>query len=64
SPCMIPLIVPPTAADSPAATSAHDIITKIELDVQEAKDSLTDAKPRQAYYVNHYRGPEIPYSPG
>ena len=44
--------------------TAHDIITRIHLDVQEAQDNLLTAKIRQAYHANEHRAPEDVYEVG
>ena len=63
-----PHIIPPLAPLYTNATTeqitAHDIITRIALDVQEAQDNLLTAKIRQAYYANEHRTPEDIYEVG
>ena len=64
SPRIIPPLAPLPANATPAEVEAHDIIAKIEADVQQAQDALTAANIRQAYHANQHRGDEIPYQPG
>src|ERR1700676_1419363 len=63
-----PRIIPPIAPLSENATTeqitAHDIITRVHLDVQEAQDNLLAAKIRQAYHANEHRAPEDVYKVG
>ena len=44
--------------------TAHDIITCVHLDVQEAQDNLLTAKIHQAYHVNEHWVPENIYEVG
>jgi hypothetical protein len=64
SPRLIPPIAPLPRDASVEHTNAHDIITRVALDVQEAQDNLTAAKIRQAYHANEHRAPEDVYEVG
>jgi hypothetical protein len=43
------------ASASNAEVDAHEIITRLELDVKEAQVNLLAAKIRQAYHANEHR---------
>ena len=60
---ILPFAPLPTNATT-EQTTAHDIITRITLDIQEAQDNLTAAKIRQAYHANEHRAPEDVYEVG
>jgi hypothetical protein len=64
SPRLIPPIAPLPRDASVEHTNAHDIITHVALDVQEAQDNLTAAKICQAYHANEHRAPEDVYEVG
>src|SRR6202790_199921 len=64
SPRIIPPIVPLTENATAEQITAHDIITRVHLDVQEAQDNLLAAKIRQAYHANEHRAPEDVYEVG
>jgi hypothetical protein len=64
SPRIIPPIVPLSENATAEQTTAHEIITRITLDVQEAQDNLLAAKIRQAYHANEHRAPEDVYEVG
>src|SRR6202789_2627255 len=64
SPRVIAPIVPLTENATTEQITAHDIITRVHLDVQEAQDNLLAAKIRQAYHANEHRAPEDIYEVG
>lgn len=64
SPRVIPPIAPLDDEASTARITAHDVINQLKIDVQQAQDSLTAAKVRQAYHANAHRAPEIFYEVG
>jgi hypothetical protein len=64
SPCIISLITPLTTNATAEQTTAHDIITRVTLDVQEAQDNLTAAKICRAYHANEHWAPEDVYEVG
>jgi hypothetical protein len=64
SPHIIPPIAPLPTNATAEQTTAHDIITRVTLDVQEAQDNLTAAKIHQAYHANEHRSPEDVYEVG
>jgi hypothetical protein len=64
SPHLIPPLVPATDTDTPEQISARTIISKLELNVQDAQDNLLAAKVQQAYHANIHRGPEDVYKIG
>ena len=61
SPHIIPPITPLTENANAEEITAHDIITRVALDVQEAQDNLLAAKIRQAYHANEHQAPEDVY---
>jgi hypothetical protein len=63
-PRLIPPIIPLPRDASTEQVTAHDIITQVALDVQEAQDNLTAAKICQAYHANEHRAPEDTYEVG
>ena len=66
SPCVIPPLVPerlPLELRS-AMTQAEEVITKVNLDIGEAKDNLLAAKVDQVHYANTNHGPEVVYNVG
>jgi hypothetical protein len=54
SPRLIPPIAPLSRDASVEHTTAHNIISWVALDVQDAQDNLTTAKIRQAYHTNKH----------
>ena len=64
SPRLIPPIAPLPANATVEQITAHDIITRVALDVQEAQDNLLAAKIRQAYHANQHCAPEQVYTIG
>jgi RNase H-like domain found in reverse transcriptase/Reverse transcriptase (RNA-dependent DNA polymerase)/Integrase zinc binding domain len=64
SPRIIPPLIPLSPDATPEQTTAHEIITRITLDVKEAQDNLLAAKIRQAYHANEHRAPEDIYEVG
>jgi hypothetical protein len=54
SPRLISPITPLLRDTSVEHTTAHDIISRVALDVQEAQDNLTAAKIHQAYHANKH----------
>jgi hypothetical protein len=64
SPQIIPPIAPLPSNATTEQTTAHDIISRVALDVQEAQDNLLAAKIRQAYHANKHRAPEDVYEIG
>jgi hypothetical protein len=64
SPRIIPPIAPLPTNATAEQTTAHNIITCVTLDVQEAQDNLTAAKICQAYHTNKHRAPEDVYKVG
>ncbi|KAF9538488.1 hypothetical protein CPC08DRAFT_610095, partial [Agrocybe pediades] len=64
SPRVIPPLLPQPSDASPAHITAREIIEQVNMDVQQAQDSLTAAKVRQAYHANQHRGDEIVYKEG
>jgi hypothetical protein len=64
SPRIIPPIVPLAENVIAEQTTAHEIITRVTLDVQEAQDNLLAAKICQAYHANEHRAPEDVYEVG
>jgi hypothetical protein len=64
SPRIIPLIAPLPTNATAEQTTAHDIITCVALNVQEAQDNLTATKIRQAYHANEHQVPEDVYEVG
>jgi hypothetical protein len=64
SPRLIPPIVPLPADASAEQITAHEIITRVELDVKEAQDNLLAAKIRQAYHANEHRAADDKYKIG
>ena len=61
SPCIIHPIVPLTKNAITKQITAHDIITCVHLDVQEAQDNLLTAKIHQAYHTNEHWAPKDIY---
>ena len=64
SPCVIPPLIPLNIDATPEQTAAHEIITRVALDVKEAQDNLLAAKIHQAYHANEHRAPEDIYEIG
>jgi hypothetical protein len=64
SPRIIPPIVPLTENVTAEQITAHDIITHVHLDVQEAQDNLLAAKIHQAYHANEHRALKDIYEVG
>ncbi|KAF9550320.1 hypothetical protein CPC08DRAFT_647956 [Agrocybe pediades] len=64
SPRIIPPLLPLPSDVSPAHITAREVIEKVNMDVQQAQDSLTAAKVRQAYHANQHRGDEIVHKEG
>jgi hypothetical protein len=68
SPCLIPPIIPdvinaPMSKDADALC-AHEVISKMQDDLAEAKDNLLQAKIFQTHYTNQNRSPDIPFKIG
>ena len=64
SPCVIPPLIPLNIDATPEQTTAHEIITRVALDVKEAQDNLLATKIRQAYHANEHCSPEDIYKIG
>jgi hypothetical protein len=66
SPRIIPPFVPTNTENIPQEylTSASEIIDRLTVDVDEAKDNLTHAKITMAHHANNNRGPEDKYKTG
>jgi hypothetical protein len=64
SPCLIPSIAPLLRDTSVEHTTAHDIISWVALDMQEAQDNLMAAKICQAYHANKHQAPKDVYKVG
>ena len=59
-PPMIPSDLPPTLHS--ASSHVEEVISWINLDVNEVQDNLIAAKVFQAHYANKSRGPEVVYA--
>ena len=64
SPHVIPPLIPLDIDATPEQTTAHEIITRVTLDVKEAQDNLLAAKICQAYHANEHHTPEDIYEIG
>jgi len=68
SPRLIPPLVPttltPPATEQEETIRARDLITRLNDDVAEAKDNLTQAKVFQTHFANKNRSTEIPFKIG
>ncbi|KIJ35832.1 hypothetical protein M422DRAFT_180080 [Sphaerobolus stellatus SS14] len=63
SPRLIPPIIPILTGTTEDDITAHEIIIRLQMDVQEAQDNLLAAKVRQAYHANEHCAPEDIYQP-
>ena len=68
SPRVIPPIVPnnldPELKDTPEAIHAETIISKLKMDVDEAKDNLLQAKKFQTFFANKTRHADFAFTVG
>jgi hypothetical protein len=68
SPQMIPPLVPERLADdlkgTDEAKKAQELLERIELDVNDARDNLLEAKVLQTHYANAHRGKEDMFQVG
>ncbi|GBE81436.1 reverse transcriptase-RNase H-integrase [Sparassis crispa] len=65
APRLIPPIVPNSSRSSPGAElDAKNLIDRITLDINKAKDNLFQAKVQQAEYANHSRGKDDVFTVG
>ena len=64
SPHIIPLIMLTPVNATADQITTHEIITHMQLDVQEAQDNLLAAKIHQAYHANEHWVPEDIYEIG
>jgi hypothetical protein len=68
SPCLIPLLVlttlTPPATEQEETICAQDLITRLNDNIAEAKDNLTQAKVFQTHFANKNRSAKIPFKIG